>query len=170
MSCVTFFSSSFFWTKCLSVEGLLSTGPTPSSLLNARDRNKSIYYYCGLWLEVVLFTKSGKTFVVFGYSWCATSVLGSQVFGQASMESCDPQLAKPICNKCRCLFGPHRHCVKIYILKLYVLSIWEWWYNDNIVTANRMLNFFLLLIAIESCYCILNFGFQMCVLLQKQSE
>ena len=25
---------------------------------------------------------------MFGYSWCVTSVLGSQVFGQASMESC----------------------------------------------------------------------------------
>ena len=26
---------------------------------------------------------------MFGYSWCVTGVLGSQVFGQASMESCD---------------------------------------------------------------------------------
>ena len=26
---------------------------------------------------------------MFGYSWCATRVLGSQVFGQASMKSCD---------------------------------------------------------------------------------
>ena len=24
---------------------------------------------------------------MFGYSWCVTSVFGSQVFGQASMES-----------------------------------------------------------------------------------
>ena len=31
----------------------------------------------------------GKSSVVFGYSWCATSVLGSQVFGQTLMESCD---------------------------------------------------------------------------------
>ena len=31
----------------------------------------------------------GKSSVVFGKSWCATSVSGSQVFGQALMESCE---------------------------------------------------------------------------------
>ena len=30
-----------------------------------------------------------QEFVLFAQSWCDTSVLGSQVFGQASMESCD---------------------------------------------------------------------------------
>ena len=33
-------------------------------------------------------TKPRKSSVVFGKSWCATSVLGSQVFRQASMENC----------------------------------------------------------------------------------
>ena len=33
--------------------------------------------------------KPGKSSVLFNYSWCDMSVLGSQVFGQASMESCD---------------------------------------------------------------------------------
>ena len=32
---------------------------------------------------------SGKSFVVFGRSWSDVSVLGDQVFGQASMESCE---------------------------------------------------------------------------------
>ena len=32
-------------------------------------------------------TKSGKSSVVSGLSWCATSVLGSHTFRQASMES-----------------------------------------------------------------------------------
>ena len=31
----------------------------------------------------------GKSSVVFGLSWCDLSVLGSQVFGQALMESYD---------------------------------------------------------------------------------
>ena len=34
-------------------------------------------------------TKPGKSSVVFGYSWCASSVLASQVFSQALIESCD---------------------------------------------------------------------------------
>ena len=34
------------------------------------------------------FTRPGKSFVVFGQNWCDMSVLGSQVFGQGSMESC----------------------------------------------------------------------------------
>ena len=34
-------------------------------------------------------TKPNKSSDMLGYSWCVTSVLGSQVFGQASMESCE---------------------------------------------------------------------------------
>ena len=48
---------------------------------------KPIYFYCGPCLEVEKVTKPGKSYVVFVQSLCATSVLGSQVFGQALMES-----------------------------------------------------------------------------------
>ena len=34
-------------------------------------------------------TKPDKSSFVFGKSWCDMSVLGSQLFGQALMESCD---------------------------------------------------------------------------------
>ena len=47
-----------------------------------------IFFYCGPWLEEEQVTKSGKSSVVFGLSRCATSILGSQVIRQASMESC----------------------------------------------------------------------------------
>ena len=57
------------------------------NLLNARDKANPISYYCGPWFEVKQVTKPGKSFVVFGWSWCAICVLGSQVFGQAWMES-----------------------------------------------------------------------------------
>ena len=53
----------------------------------------TIYFYCLLWLEV---TKPGKSSVAFSKSWCATSVLDSQVFGQASRESGEYQLSADI--------------------------------------------------------------------------
>ena len=37
---------------------------------------------------------------MFGYSWCITSVLGSQVFGLASMASCD-MLRDSVSTVCR---------------------------------------------------------------------
>ena len=49
---------------------------------------KTVYFYCGPWLEGELVSKPHKSSVMFGYSWCVTSVVGSQVFGQALMESC----------------------------------------------------------------------------------
>ena len=33
---------------------------------------------------------AGQSFAMFGWSWTEVSVLGSQLFGQAFMESCDP--------------------------------------------------------------------------------
>ena len=36
-----------------------------------------------------------KSSGMFGYSWCVRSVLGSQVFGQASMESCGAERGRP---------------------------------------------------------------------------
>ena len=59
------------------------------NLLNSRDRKMPIYFHCGPWLEGEQVTKPGKGSVVFGYSWCSMSVLGRQVFGQASMEFCE---------------------------------------------------------------------------------
>ena len=53
-----------------------------------KGQKNPIYFYCVLWLQVEQVTKPGKSYVVLGQSWCATSVLGSQVFGQASIESC----------------------------------------------------------------------------------
>ena len=32
---------------------------------------------------------AGQSSAMFGWNWTEVSVLGSQVFGQASMESCD---------------------------------------------------------------------------------
>ena len=34
---------------------------------------------------------AGNGFVMFGWSWIEASVLGSQVFRQASMEGCDKE-------------------------------------------------------------------------------
>ena len=39
---------------------------------------------------------AGYCFGMFGWSWIETSVLGSQVFGQASMEGC--KLFTDICQ------------------------------------------------------------------------
>ena len=36
---------------------------------------------------------AGQTSAMFGWSWTEVSVLGSQVFGHASMESCDLAMA-----------------------------------------------------------------------------
>ena len=44
--------------------------------------------YCGPWMQGDKVTNPGKSLAVFGYSWCAVSVLGSQEFGQALMKSC----------------------------------------------------------------------------------
>ena len=57
------------------------------------QKKKKNYFYCGPLLEVEQVTKPGKSSIVFGQRWCATSVLGSQVFRQALMESCDVQWA-----------------------------------------------------------------------------
>ena len=35
---------------------------------------------------------AGQSSVMFGLSWTEVSVLGSQVFGQASMDSCDQEV------------------------------------------------------------------------------
>ena len=51
------------------------------NLHNTRGKNQPIYFYCGHWLKVEQVTKPGNSFVVFGQSLCAMSVLGSQVFG-----------------------------------------------------------------------------------------
>ena len=63
----------------------------PSFLINlfdTRDKKGPIYLYYGLWLKGEYFNKPCKSSVVFGWSWFDISVLGSQVFGRASMESC----------------------------------------------------------------------------------
>ena len=59
------------------------------ALLYTRDRKGLIFLYYWLWLEGGKSNKPGKSFVMFGYSWCDMSVLGSQVFWQAWIESCD---------------------------------------------------------------------------------
>ena len=59
------------------------------NLLNTRDIKSPIYLYCGERFEREQVTMHGKSFVVFGCSWTDMSVLGSQVFGQALMESCE---------------------------------------------------------------------------------
>ena len=35
---------------------------------------------------------AGQSLALFGWSWTEVSVLGSQVFGQASMEGCDQKV------------------------------------------------------------------------------
>ena len=40
-------------------------------------------------MEEEKFTKPGKSSVMFGKSWCDVGFLGSQVLGQALMESCE---------------------------------------------------------------------------------
>ena len=46
-----------------------------------------LYFYCGPWFKGQQFTKPGKRYVVFGQSWCDMCVLGTQVFGEALMQS-----------------------------------------------------------------------------------
>ena len=59
------------------------------NLLNTGDGKKNpINFYCRPWLEGEWFTKPNKSSFMFDYSLCVMSVLGSQVFGQASRESC----------------------------------------------------------------------------------
>ena len=66
------------------------------NLLNTRDRKSPIYFYCGPWLEIEWVTKPGKSSVVFGESWCARSVLGSQVFGQARWWAVEEVILKMV--------------------------------------------------------------------------
>ena len=42
-----------------------------------------------MWLEIEKVTMDGQSFAMFGWSWTDESVLGSEVFGQALMYSCD---------------------------------------------------------------------------------
>ena len=49
---------------------------------------KVVIFYSVPWLEGEQVTKPGKSSVVFGFTWCASGVLDSPVFWQASMEIC----------------------------------------------------------------------------------
>ena len=57
------------------------------NLFDTREKG-TFYLYCGLWLEGEWVTMAGQSFAMFGLSWTDVSVLRSQTFGQASMESC----------------------------------------------------------------------------------
>ena len=58
------------------------------NLLNTRHRKICIYFNCKLRLEVEYVTMAGQSSAMFGWSWTEVSVLCSQVFGRALMESC----------------------------------------------------------------------------------
>ena len=54
-------------------------------------RKSLIYLCCGAWLEGGKVTTPGNSFVLFGWSF-----LCSQVFGQASMESCEVEFVRKL--------------------------------------------------------------------------
>ena len=56
---------------------------------NGRDRKTFLFMYFGLGLEEEWVFMAGQSTAIFGWSWPEVSVLGSQVFGQALMESCE---------------------------------------------------------------------------------
>ena len=47
-------------------------------------------YFCHSCLPSI--KNPGNSFAMFGWSWTDVSFLGSQVFGQASMETCEPRI------------------------------------------------------------------------------
>ena len=75
------------------------------SLLNTRNRKCLIFLYCQLWLEGKSLTMALQSLAMFGWSWTDVSVLGSQVFGQVLMDSCDLLIASSwwIPAKSQCL-------------------------------------------------------------------
>ena len=68
---------------------------------------------------------AGHSSVMFDYSWCVTGVLGSQVFGQASMESCAvlatpynprlPAISSIVAKNWRTMTGQDSHLKEVFL-------------------------------------------------------